>query len=123
MPRRSDDPLVNAVIDRVLESPAARSVLGRVEYILDRVGAAIDPSIEPVPPPPPAGEPPPYATRESQLKVARRVLGFTPSEPLTVKMVAKRRREMARKNHPDAGGSAEKMAAVNRAADLLQKSL
>lgn len=53
-------------------------------------------------------------------KKAIRELGFKPNQTLTIEMVNKRRRELARKHHPDRpGGSVEKMQKVNAAADHL----
>lgn len=50
---------------------------------------------------------------------ARRTLGFTATEPLTRDGVKKRYRELARKHHPDMGGSTAKMAELNRAMEIL----
>ena len=58
-----------------------------------------------------------------ELGRARAVLGFTKDHVLTVAIVKTRHRELARKHHPDAGGSTEKMQKVNWAADLLVQSL
>lgn len=68
----------------------------------------------PPPPRPPAGDPRAAAQR------ARKILGFGPQEEITQEDIDRRRRKLARKYHPDlAGGSEEKMIAVNRAADFL----
>lgn len=74
--------------------------------------------------PPPQGHrdpgPPPVDPEvEAQLR-ARAVLGFTPDQPLTVADVKRRQKELAKRWHPDRkGGSAQKMAAINDATDVL----
>jgi len=52
----------------------------------------------------------------------RRVLGFTPSERLTTDVLKRRHRELARKHHPDMGGSVTAMQAINIAVDALTAS-
>lgn len=56
---------------------------------------------------------------QRELGAARMELGFQHREPLTVERVEKRRKELARKHHPDLGGSPERMVRINQAADLL----
>ncbi len=70
---------------------------------------------------PPA--PPPVDPAIEERRKARIVMGFTPGQALTLEMVQKRRRELARKHHPDRGGSVEKMQAVNAAADVLEAAI
>jgi hypothetical protein len=57
--------------------------------------------------------------RQRALLMARQELGFQPREPLELAQVERRRKELARKHHPDLGGSASRMATINQAADLL----
>ncbi len=79
------------------------------------------------PPPPRAAPPPPrpppvdpaIAKRRIALAAARRTLGFTVGEKLDATMVKRRYRELARKYHPDHGGSDEKMKKLNAAFELL----
>lgn len=59
------------------------------------------------------------AEKAREISRARRILGFTAMEPLTVDTVKKRYRELARKHHPDMGGSTAKMAELNRAMEIL----
>jgi curved DNA-binding protein CbpA len=47
-------------------------------------------------------------------------LGFSPSEPITLELLQQRRRVLARKHHPDRGGSVAKMQTINAAADVLE---
>jgi len=55
---------------------------------------------------------------------ARQVMGFSPSDILTEELIARRKRQLARRYHPDRqGGSVRKMAEVNNAADILVASL
>ena len=58
------------------------------------------------------------ALRRPGPKPWREVLGFRPDERVTRDMVSARRRELARKAHPDAGGSEGQMSEINAAADL-----
>jgi len=54
---------------------------------------------------------------------ARQTLGFGPQDPLTEALIKGRQRELAKKHHPDLGGSVSKMAAINDAADVLLSEL
>lgn len=68
------------------------------------------------PPPPPA-----EVALKKRRQQARVTMGFTPSEALPLETVQKRRRELARKYHPDRpSGSVTKMQAINDAADVLE---
>lgn len=96
------DSWVGARRDRVRES-----VRARVERVTRR-----NPEGQRQPPPPP----PP---RKPSGPNPRVVLGFTPSEVLTPEIVKRRHRELARKHHPDHGGSVERMQQINAAADAL----
>jgi hypothetical protein len=71
---------------------------------------------------PPSAGPPPDVNAELR-RAARRVLGFSDAERLTVATVKDRRRMLAKKHHPDYGGSAAMMARINDAADVLLASL
>ncbi len=61
--------------------------------------------------------------RASARLAARQVMGFAASEPLTEDTIKDRKRQLAKRHHPDLGGSAAKMAAVNDAADVLMDAL
>lgn len=76
----------------------------------------VPPWARPQPPPPPD----PLVLER---KRARVVLGLTPTEALTLEILTKRRRELARKHHPDRGGSVAKMQSINAAADVLEAEL
>lgn len=74
-------------------------------------------------PPPP---PPPHQQVDPDVRarqMARRIMGFGPTEPLTADMIRKRKRTLAERYHPDRGGSTERMAAINDAADILMRML
>lgn len=73
------------------------------------------------PPLPPPGQPPP--PRPPAGPDPRVVLGFGPGDKLTVAIVKARHRELARKHHPDRGGSVTRMQEVNAAVDKLLASL
>ena len=73
------------------------------------------------PPPPPVD--PEEARQAVACAAARRVMGFTDKEKLDEDMIKRRHRELSKRYHPDRGGSTEKMAAVNNAADVLRASL
>lgn len=51
------------------------------------------------------------------------VLGFAVGQQITVADVKKRHRELARKHHPDRGGSVAKMQEINQAVDALMATL
>ncbi len=70
-----------------------------------------------------APPPPPREPAISQLERARIVLGFTSGEKVTAEQVKKRHRELARRHHPDRGGSVSKMQEVNSAVDHVLASL
>lgn len=72
------------------------------------------------PPPPPRQPPPP---RKPFGPDPRIVLGFGPSDKLTVEVVKARHRELARKHHPDRGGSVARMQEINAAVDSLLASM
>jgi len=54
---------------------------------------------------------------------ARQVLGFGPTEALNVDMIKARHRQLAKKHHPDRGGSNRKMETINLARDVLMVEL
>lgn len=117
-----DDPF-DALVDRLMDSPQAQSVLAQARGILDKLGGAIDgraaaqaktQARRPRPAPAPQVDP---------VLLARMTLHFAPNDPLTQDTVKKRKKRLAELCHPDRGGSAEAMAAVNHAADILLKSL
>jgi hypothetical protein len=66
---------------------------------------------QPPPPPHPTGPDP------------RLVLGFAIGQKVTAEEVKKRHRELARKHHPDRGGSVARMQEVNRAVDEIMATL
>lgn len=70
-----------------------------------------------------APPPPPVDQEEEDNRIARlrarQVLGFTASQVLTIADVKGRHRALAKRNHPDRGGSTAKMATINNAADVL----
>ncbi len=72
----------------------------------------------PRPPPRPPVDPARQAHLR-QLADARQVLGFGMRDALDKPTVEKRRRDLARRHHPDRGGTVEAMTRVNAAADLL----
>jgi hypothetical protein len=73
---------------------------------------------------PPRQPPPRPAPVPNPVLVARELLGFEPTEPLTVERVQKRKQALARVFHPDLpGGSENQMKRINQAADLLLSKL
>lgn len=70
---------------------------------------------------------PPPDPRIAELKLkrsrARIVLGFAQSDKPTEVELNARRRELARKHHPDRGGSVSKMQEINDAVDVLLAEL
>lgn len=87
-----------------------------------------DPNADPrggrraTPPPPPEPEIDPEI--ETARRRARQVLGWSPSSKVTEDEVRAKRKELARRYHPDRkGGSLEKMKLVNEACDILVAEL
>lgn len=144
--RWADDPVLGAVVDRIMDHPAARDLFGRVSGVIDQFGNVIDqmsgaapapkwarpraapqppprraapppPPRRPVPPPPPPPPPPPRATGPDP----RRVLGIPPGAVLTRRLIKDRQRALAMKHHPDRGGSTAAMQKINDAATELLK--
>lgn len=66
---------------------------------------------------------PPQDERAQMRAAARRVLGFQAGDRLTVEAVKERKRALAKRHHPDRGGSVQAMAAINDAADVLLEEL
>ncbi len=71
-------------------------------------------------PPPPRR---PVDDAVTKAERARLVLGFAHGQKVTVDELKKRHRELARKHHPDRGGSVAKMQEVNAAVDQLMATL
>lgn len=69
-----------------------------------------------VPPPPPRPKKPTGPD-------PRAVLGFPAGQKITPELVKKRHRELARKHHPDRGGSLQKMQEINQAVDAIMATL
>jgi hypothetical protein len=72
------------------------------------------------PPPPRRPRPPPPPGPDPRVRAGHlAVLGFPPGATPTADEIQRRRRDLALQNHPDRGGSPERMAAINAAADAL----
>lgn len=88
-----------------------------------------DPNNAGQPPPPNWGqrerrEPqPPPQVDPAEVIEARRVLGFGPREPITKDSLRNRHRELAKKHHPDRGGSLARMQQVNSAVDVISRTM
>lgn len=67
--------------------------------------------------------PPPPPPRKPAGPDPRIVLGFAAGEKVTAEQVKKRHRELARRHHPDRGGSVAKMQEVNAAVDQILATL
>lgn len=93
------------------------------DHLRNRMRGSADKPLESQAPPPPR-QPTDDEVRAAAAAKARRVLGFPPAMKLTLPVVKARRRELAKKYHPDVtGGSAKKMALVNDSADVLEATL
>lgn len=68
------------------------------------------------PQPPPANDP-------AKVAAARRSLGYGPSERITAESLKARHRELAKRHHPDRGGSLGRMQEINAAIDTLTAAL
>lgn len=60
---------------------------------------------------------------DMQVIHARALLGFAPNEALSEERIRDVRRQLAKRYHPDHGGSARQMTDVNQAAEILIASL
>jgi len=136
------------LLDAILDHPAVRrfgvSVEERAQGVLDTLADSVeraarrafdkparqrpeyqgpDRAFRSECPPRPAGDPrrsqSPPPRRGAPAEDPRTVLGFPPSAKLTRQDVKKRRRELARIFHGDAGGYDDAMKRVNLAADAL----
>lgn len=67
--------------------------------------------------------PPPPRARKPSGPDPRVVLGFAAGQRLTADIVKKRHRDLARKHHPDRGGSVAKMQEINAAVDAIMATL
>jgi hypothetical protein len=67
--------------------------------------------------------PPPPRPRKPAGPEPHMVLGFAIGQKLTVAEVKARHRELARRHHPDRGGSVAKMQEINAAVDQLLATL
>lgn len=70
-----------------------------------------------------AQPPQPPDPRLAERIAARQTMGFAPGDQLTEDVIKDRKKMLARKYHPDRGGSVERMSAINAAADTLLASL
>lgn len=61
----------------------------------------------------------PMAEVQRKFTAAKLELGFAADQQITEDMVNQRRKELARRHHPDRGGSVDKMATINAAADFI----
>ena len=68
-------------------------------------------------------QPPPREDPTAARAAARRTFGWPPGKKFTADELKARFRELAKKNHPDRGGSVQKMAQVNDAMDVLTEEL
>ncbi len=69
---------------------------------------------------PPPG--PPGVSREEAIEACRE-LGLGSPDSVTIEEVNQARKKLARKHHPDRGGSTEKMGRINNAADVVLEYL
>ena len=116
-----DDLLTRGRIRKKNLEHATREVFS----MLGAMGQRHAPNSGPVRPPPgwtPRRPAPPVDPKELERKRARKTLGFG-SEPLTADMIKERRRKLAVENHPDKGGSQQRMSDINHAADVLLEAV
>ncbi len=133
-PRSPIERLGGTVIDFLQGNPINRDdTLGAVQEIFQQWSGTIGSEYRPTSGPPPGytwGQPPGQGGRGASIdpnaearRAARQVMGFAASEPLTEDLISARKRQLAKRHHPDRGGSVEKMAAINDAADILLAAL
>jgi hypothetical protein len=115
--QRVNDDQVYAGIDDLMGMFQGRN------YDIDELRARVQASRRTPPGPSPCPPRPPPPPSKPAAPDPRVVLGFGPSDRLTVAIVKARHRELARKHHPDRGGSVTRMQEVNAAVDKLLASL
>lgn len=100
-----------------MSAPKVQELGSKASGLLDMIQGFVQQGTVPTPP----QAPPPRSTPVEDPRV---VMGFGPSEPLTVEKVKARKKAMAQVLHSDkAGGSPEGMMRLNRAADQLLKEI
>lgn len=121
-----DARVYDGIVNAFLGHPQIRRVGRKVNSILEEFSNALgrlgdraeEVSAERGPEPPPRHRAPnPVHTPE--FGRACRALEFAEGERITEKAVKDKRRELAKKYHPDRGGDTERMAEINFAADYL----
>jgi hypothetical protein len=123
-PKRPTEVIASALSDLISGKPVdVEQAIGALEnFVSQRMGARpARPSVHPGPRSRPSV--PQVDQHASYLLAARAVLEFTPSQVLTADAIKERKRMLAKRHHPDRGGSAARMAAINDAADILLESL
>ena len=139
--RWNDDPVLGAVVDRIMDHPSARDLFGRVSTVIDGFANVIDQMSGHAPPPPPPKwarpqpppraappprrppPPPPLPPARATGPDPRKVLGIPPGAALTRRLIKDRQRALAMKHHPDRGGSTASMQRINDAATELLKQV
>lgn len=116
------DPLAE-VLNTLFDRPEVQNIFQKVGGILDKASQYVENPAASFA----------RAARTARAQAARPrvpredprvVLGFKPDEKITADQVRDRKRDLAKKHHPDLpGGSVEKMAKINAAADELLASL
>lgn len=130
-----DEEKYSDLVEKVLENPQVQTLLDKAAGVVERLGAVVEQVAKeraeqiidrvkqtaqaraqrPATPPP---------RKDIDLvKAARSILHFSPTESLTAEKIKDRRRELAKMCHPDKGGSTDQMQKINRAADILIKSV
>lgn len=71
----------------------------------------------------PPSEDPEHVQRMRAVQAARATLGFGPRDAITKEILKARHRELAKRHHPDRGGSLERMKIINSAVDLIAGTL
>jgi hypothetical protein len=130
-----DEEKYSDLVEKVLENPQVQTLLDKASAVVDRLGLVVEQVakqraeqlFERVKQGAQARaqratQPPPRKDIDLA-KVARSILHFSPTESLTAEKIKDRRRELAKMCHPDKGGSTDQMQKINRAADILIKSV
>ena len=122
-PRRKVDPKASerAVFDYVRRltksNPYVRDLINLAEELAQEGHGALWFDLPPPPPPPPPEPEPVNGRMTDPREVAAVLLGVRVDAPKEVIEAA--HRALARKAHPDAGGSEDKMKALNHAREVL----
>ena len=123
MPRRRRDDERSyegeGIIAQLMETPQFERIMDSVADLADKFIENLEPKAKPLRHTAATARTP----QRNPSQLARAIMNFSATEPLTTQMIKDRKKALAQYFHPDKGGSLEAMQRLNRAADCLLASL